>query len=208
MDDLERSIGSKLSPLFFERNFGTATKSEIESLIFNLYVQDKKQKNEDYSDRQLSRELGISETKVRNLKRTCYARYDDEIDFHKLLFDLSDKDSEIMYFEVFPNGQETSCRIIVREVVYYEELRAQLTNSNIILHKTPGSNYLELSLASAISFFDQSTVEKEGKDLLALIDQMKTDGFRADAATGIDTLVSNLPYGDTLKAFCKLVRGK
>lgn len=169
MEYLEKSIGLNF-PRFFNRNFGTATKSEIESLIFNLYVRDKKQRNKDYSDRSLSRELGISETKVRNLKRTSYARYEEEIDFHKLLTDLSDKNSDIMFFEVFSNGQEVLCRIVVKEIVYYEELRAQLTNGNITLHKAPGSNYFELSLANAISFFDQNPIEKGDKDLSDLID--------------------------------------
>lgn len=206
MKDLEKSIGSKLYPLFFKRNFGTATKSEIESLIFNLYVQDKKQNNEDYSDRQLSRELGISETKVRNLKRTSYARYEEEIDFHQLLLELSDKNSDIMYFEVFPNGQEVLCRIIVKDVVYYDELRAQLTDSNIILHKAPGSNYFELSLASAISFFDQNSIEKEDEDLSNLIDEMKSDSFSADAANVINEFSKQVPFGETLKAIYNLVK--
>jgi hypothetical protein len=208
MKDLEKAIGSKLSPLFFKRNFGTATKSEIESLIFNLYVQDKKQKGDDYSDRQLSRELGISEAKVRNLKRTSYARYEEEIDFKKLLFDLVDKNSDIMFFEVFPNGQEVLCRIIVKEVVYYEELRAQLTKSNITLHKTPGSNYFELSLASAISFFDQNPIEEENEELSCLIDKMKNAHFRTDVSTIISNFSDDVPFGKTLKAIGCLITNK
>ena len=75
------SIGRTLYPLFFNRNFGLTTKSEIESLLFNIYLKEKKSNGEDFSDRFLSRELGISEAKVKNLKRTCFARYEDEINF-------------------------------------------------------------------------------------------------------------------------------
>lgn len=206
LKDLEKSIGANLSPLFFNRNFGTATKSEIESLIFNLYVRDKKLKNKDYSDRQLSRKLGISETKVRNLKRTSYARYEDEIDFHTLLIDLSDKNSDIMFFEVYPSDQEVLCRVIVKEVVYYEELRAQLTNSNITFHKSPGSNYFELSLASAISFFNQNPIDNESENLSALIEEMKKAGFNADATNLINSFTEDVPYGKTIKAFFNLVK--
>ncbi|HBT4550276.1 TPA: PcfX family protein, partial [Enterococcus faecium] len=88
-DNLFKEIGEKMYPLFFNRNFGLATKSEIESMLFYSYLKHKINSNSDYSDRTLSRELGISEVKVRNLKRTCYARYEDAIDFPKLLTSLS-----------------------------------------------------------------------------------------------------------------------
>lgn len=36
------SIGRTLYPLFFNRNFGLTTKSEIENLLFNIYLKEKK----------------------------------------------------------------------------------------------------------------------------------------------------------------------
>lgn len=111
-----------------------------------------------------------------------------------------------MFFEVFPNGQEIICRIIVKEVVYYEELRAQLTNSNITLNKAPGSNYFELSLANAIAFFDQNPIEKEDKELSDLIKKMKETSFNADPSTLMDEFCEEVPFGKTLKAIFNLVK--
>lgn len=97
-DNLFKEIGEKCIR-FFNRNFGLATKSEIESMLFYSYLKHKINSNSDYSDRTLSRELGISEVKVRNLKRTCYARYEDAIDFPKLLTSLSKEGSNLMFLK-------------------------------------------------------------------------------------------------------------
>lgn len=67
----------KLSELFYERNFGQATKSEIEMLMFRFYLEKLIHTNEnsdgtiDYnkcSDYKISHDLGITQQRVRSLK--------------------------------------------------------------------------------------------------------------------------------------------
>lgn len=123
-------------------------------MLFYSYLKYKVCGEDDYSDRTLSRELGISEIKVRNLKRTCYARYEDAIDFPKLLISLTQKDLNLMFFKIYNDSNDILCRISVSEVVYYDELRTQLNNSGIHFKKDQGSNYVELSMAIEVNFLD------------------------------------------------------
>lgn len=206
-DNLFKEIGEKMYPLFFNRNFGLATKSEIESMLFYSYLKHKINSNGDYSDRTLSRELGISEVKVRNLKRTCYARYEDAIDFPKLLTSLSKEGSNLMFFKIYTDNNDVLCRISISEVVYYDELRTQLNNSGILFKKNPGSNYVELSMADAIIFFDQDPISKESLDLKSLIDKMKQLNFETNTKMDIDKILEGTKAGrmkNVVEAIMKL----
>ncbi len=53
---------------YFERNFGTMAKSDFETLLFHIYIDYKREYEKGRCDEyELSRELGISQQKVRNL---------------------------------------------------------------------------------------------------------------------------------------------
>lgn len=205
-ESLIEDIGKKMYSLFFNRNFGLATKSEIEGALFNIYMNDKKNKGEDYSDRYLSRELGISEARVKNLKRTSYARYEDEINFPKLLISLSDRELDLMFFNISSIDQKVFCKITVTEIVYYDELCAQLTNNKIQFDKKIGSNYVELSMFDAINFFDKSSIHEENEQLLELIAQMKTIDFKNAGADVIKGIVKDTKFANTIMAFWKLAK--
>ncbi len=66
----------KLAQLFYNKNYGQASKSEIELLMFHFYMdnlRDKAEANNDksystYSDYKISKEIGITQQRVRNLK--------------------------------------------------------------------------------------------------------------------------------------------
>lgn len=204
--DLVRNIGEKMYPLFFNRNFGLATKGEIESILFNVYMNNKVKNGEDYSDRHLSRELGISEARVRNLKRTCYARYEDEINFPELLISLAKKDSDLMFFNISNSEQGVMCQITVTEIVYFDELCAQLTNSKIHFEKKTGSNYVELSMVDAIAFFDQDTVHNESEELYELVSEMRKMDFDDAKAEVIQGIIADSKFSNTIMAIGKLIK--
>lgn len=209
-DELYKEIGEKIYPLFFSRNFGLATKSEIESMLFSIYLKHKKEGER--SDRILSRELGISETKVKNLKRTCYARYDDEIKFPDLLISLSKRESNLMYFKIYKNNNsDLLCRITVSEIVYLDELRTQLNNSGIQFIKSPGTNYLELPMKEAISFFNQENLTDKNEDLVNLVNDMKKIDFDKNFKTQVVELLENSSLKSayhTVNAIMSLTRDK
>lgn len=83
-----------LAALFYDRNFGSATKSEIDLLMFSFYLDatiaahTNEQNVLDYtqvSDYQIGQQLGITPEKVRNLKVKKQVRYPVEFDWKKSL---------------------------------------------------------------------------------------------------------------------------
>lgn len=204
-DNLIENIGKEIYSLYFKRNFGLASKSEVESILFNLYINDKKNKDEDYSDRCLSRELGISQARVKSLKRTCYARYEEEINFPELLKSLSNSESSLMFFSTSTTDTKMNCKITVREVVYLDELCVQLTNCNIHFDKKAG-NYIELSMLDTINFFTygNSPIHEDTKELNKLIDELKTIDFNNDKSQVIKSITKGSKFVSTIEAILKL----
>lgn len=89
----------ELAELFYNRNFATASKSEIELLMFNFYLNAtidfyKNEQNVlDYtkaSDYQMAKQLGITQEKVRNLKVKKQARYPVEFKWQESLESIKD----------------------------------------------------------------------------------------------------------------------
>ncbi len=84
----------ELSDLFYKRNFGNASKADIELLMFHFYLEkllcenqnnDGLANNSACSDFRISQELGITQQRVRNLKVKKQLVYPVEYDWQKAL---------------------------------------------------------------------------------------------------------------------------
>lgn len=89
----------KIAEMFYDKNFSSATKSEIELLMFSIYMEAtieyyKKEDNtinyNTCSDFEMGKELGIPQEKVRSLKVKKQARYPVEFDWRKSLLSVKD----------------------------------------------------------------------------------------------------------------------
>lgn len=89
----------QLAALFYDRNFSTVSKSEIELLMFSFYLEatiaaHKNAKGVlDYvlaSDYEISKQLGITQEKVRNLKIKKQVRYPVSFDWVQSLQSIKD----------------------------------------------------------------------------------------------------------------------
>lgn len=89
----------KIAELFYNRNFSSASKSEIELLMFHFYMKAMIEANKkddgtiDYpqcSDYEISKQLGITQEKVRGLKIKKQARYPEAFDWQKSLMSIKD----------------------------------------------------------------------------------------------------------------------
>ncbi len=64
---------------FYVKNFGSMTKTDMETLMFSLYIEQILDEGDEnfntYSDFRLARELGITQSKVRNLKERKQQQY-------------------------------------------------------------------------------------------------------------------------------------
>lgn len=57
-----------ISSKYFNKNFGMLSKSDYETLLFHIYIEHLLNNNLCFDDYTISRELGISQSRVRNLK--------------------------------------------------------------------------------------------------------------------------------------------
>ena len=57
-----------ISTKFFDRNFGMMSKTDYETLLFHIYIEHLLDTAQDFDDYSISKELGISQSKVRNMK--------------------------------------------------------------------------------------------------------------------------------------------
>lgn len=96
-DDKEKMF-TEIAELFFNKNFGQLSKSDMELLMFRFYLEKlvsnsiKKDGTIDYnkcSDYKISKELGITQQRVRNLKVKCQLKYPMEYNWQKALASLT-----------------------------------------------------------------------------------------------------------------------
>ena len=91
----------KIADMFYKRNFGSATKSEIELLMFSIFMDAMISKHTDNgtqvlnynecSDYKIGKILGITQEKVRTLKVKKQARYPEEFDWRESLMSIQDQ---------------------------------------------------------------------------------------------------------------------
>ncbi len=75
-DAFVKTIGKEIIEHYFCRNFGSLSKSDLETLLFHLYVE-KFSKKDDYT---ISKELGITQSRVRALQERSALKYPRKID--------------------------------------------------------------------------------------------------------------------------------
>lgn len=82
---------------YYNKNFGTMSKSELDLLMFKIFYDGLKNKNDDSSltDVALAIELGITKQKVKSLKERMFLKYssDNDFDWKKEMRDCISKSS-------------------------------------------------------------------------------------------------------------------
>lgn len=74
--DKEKIAGFDLiAAQYFERNFGAMSKTDFETLLFSIYIEHCLKQNVPFDDYTLSKNLGITQSKVRNLKTRKQLQY-------------------------------------------------------------------------------------------------------------------------------------
>lgn len=85
----------KIAEHFYRKNFVTMSKTDMETLMFSIYIErilniDETEYTE-YSDYTLAKELGISQAKVLNLKIRKQLQYPREYDWRTAFERISDR---------------------------------------------------------------------------------------------------------------------
>ena len=59
---------NKIEEHYFRRNFGSMSKTDLETLLFSEYIESCINNNKPYDDYSLSKELGVTQARIRSLK--------------------------------------------------------------------------------------------------------------------------------------------
>lgn len=105
-----------ISQRFYDRNFGTMTKTDFEILLFHIYLDHLVESNLSFDDYTISKALGITQNKVRTLKVRKELQYPRERDNWRKCFADSIKNASY-------DESSKMVKLLVPEVTVMTELR-------------------------------------------------------------------------------------
>ncbi len=134
----------RLEELFFDRNFGATSKSEIELMMFDIFMKAMIDKNNtdgvlnynECSDYAIGKYLGITPEKVRSLKLKKQARYPEKFDWKKSLEEIKER---IRY-----DQEKNRIVIPMPDPNLYNEIRNYIENNNGYIEIQRGNNVLQI----------------------------------------------------------------
>lgn len=141
---------------YFNRNFGTVSKADFETLLFSIYLEHLLKSGEKYDDYSVSKALGITQSKVRSMKikkelqyphedggqwkgafvqAIEYATYDDDTRMVTMLIEDPNIQTELRYFiesnhwydEIPSNYKLFRCRLD-----FFLKICEKLSDDNVI----------------------------------------------------------------------------
>lgn len=71
------AIFDKIEQHYFIRNFGSMTKTDFETLLFSEYIEHRIKNKLPFDDYSLSKELGITQSRIRAFKERKELKYSD-----------------------------------------------------------------------------------------------------------------------------------
>ena len=152
----------ELAAMFYDRNFSAASKAEIELLMFSFYMDAmvKMYSDEngivDYnmiSDYDMARQLGVPQTRIRNLKVKKQVKYPVEFPWEKALLSIKDN---IRYEE-----QTNKVIIPVSDPNLNIEIRNYIAKQGGYVDVESGSDYLKIRIDYYLMLMYYTMDEKE-----------------------------------------------
>lgn len=157
----------EIAKLFYYRNFSTVSKSEIDLIMFHFYMKALLTKYADEngvldydtcSDYEISKQLGITQERVRNLKIKSQARYPEPFDWKKSFQSLEDK---IRYDE-----QKKRIIIPISDPNLYIEIKNYIEENGGYVEVQRSGNYLQIRPEYYLFLLFDSSDEQDRKKIL------------------------------------------
>lgn len=106
----------KISNLYYKKNFGSVSKADFETLIFSEYIEHRLNAKESIDDYTLSKQLGVTQARIRSLKER------KELKYPRSGFDWKESfASEIKSAKYI--SKDHSVKIIVQDINVMNEVR-------------------------------------------------------------------------------------
>lgn len=138
-DKVKAEAFDKIAEHYYDVNFGSMSKSDLEVLMFSIYIERILDKDEDnfdaYSDYTLSKDLGITQSKVSSLK------VKKELIYHREEFNWINSFSKISKNAVYENGK---IKLYIPDRNLYIELKHAIEISGGFVETQLTKNLLQI----------------------------------------------------------------
>lgn len=211
--DFEKiQLFDKISALYFERNFGSTSKSDLETLLFSEYIEHCIREKEPFDDYTLSKQLGITQSRVRALKERKELKYPHEG------FDWRQAFAEAVQYAKY-DSNDHYVKVIIEDINVLTEVRHFIENKgwydecslNRKLLRIPLDCFAEICLDGdeIEKCFTDDTLENVTKiadsdsAVKAFVKDFSKDGFKKFLMTAskelAGTVIGLLPFGGVAK---------
>ncbi len=203
----------EIASCYYEKNFGSMSKTDYETMLFKIYLNHLKKNNLRTDDYSISRALGITQSKVRNLKIRNELQEDELDDSWKEEFAacvgnaLYDKDKRLVKVIIPEVTVMMELRHFMEENRWYDEYQL-----NPKLFQCPLDFFLPLceqiggvtltldpSAKKKLSELKKQASDKEKTAIEQILTGALQDGFKELAWTGTTAIVVKalelLPFG-------------
>ena len=224
-DEEKIEFANKIISLYYNKNFGSTSKTDFETLIFSEYIEHLLRNNKDIDDYTVSKELGITQNRVRNLKERKELKYPrEEFDW---------KQSFIKSFENAKYDENKhQIRVLIQDVNVMNEIRHYIEINGWYDEVSLNKKLLNLSLNCCVEVFGDFDNNKIfSKSNLKKIKNINTNGTLEEVknlfddftkerfmeflkSASIEAIVNALeilPFGglagDAIKKLIKIMRG-
>lgn len=153
-NDSRAKAFEELESKYYNKNFGTLSKSDFEILMFKIYYERSREKSNnilDYDNYSISKDLGITESKVKLLKEKMGLKYPNTIQWKEEI------GNHIKAFEYFEDKQEI--KFIIDDDYCLKEFQRLVLNSGCFYDGSFNSRIITFKIESFFKLFkDESNV--------------------------------------------------
>ncbi len=186
----------KIAEAYYFKNFGTMQKSDLDVLMFSIYIEQILSKTESeydsYSDYTLSKELGITQARVNVLKQK------KELKYPRAGFDWKDSFKTFMDRATYDNNK---IQIYVPDPNVYLEIKNVIEKGGGIVDVKRNKNVLQISpddfIQLVVDMSDEGDEKKIRKEWI--------EHFREDAKEKrkIEDDINRMGVGEALASYAK-----
>ncbi len=206
-------LSSKIEEMYFNRNFGSMSKADFETLLFSEYIEHCINNEIPYDDYSLSKKLGITQSRIRSLKERKELKYphSEELDWVTPFMKAAqnarlDKSDHYIKFIIEDINVLREVRHFIEEQGWYDEC-----SFNSKLLRIPFECFTEICLKDAelSSVFSDDAKKRIKKlsnkhsEVSEFIKDFSKDGLESFLKTAskeiIKEVLSLLPLGGVVK---------
>lgn len=203
-DEEKIVVFDKIAALYFDKNFGSTSKADLETLLFSEYIEHCMKNNIPYDDYHLSKELGITQSRIRSLKERKELKYPyNAFDWKKAFADSVsnakyDETDHYVKFIIQDINVMNEVRHFIEEKGWYDEC-----SLNRKLLRIPLDCFTEICIGDE-SMSDIFTMEaKENikrvansdNEIMKLVNDFSKDGLKSFLMSATkEAILAVLPY--------------